>query len=215
MFAQDTWTRKRLTLNYGGRFDHFNAEVPAQSSPAGPWIAARDFAAIQERAELERLVGATGRRLRSVRERQDRAEGERRQLRGVAGRRFRGDLQRDDLRDADRAPGSTPTATAPSSTPPATSSSTRSWAEHPTSVRSPPPGPEHRAGYNWEYSALSAARTGAARRRHRGLLSPRLLQPAGHRQPEHQHRATGTRSASSRPPTPGCPRPGNLSTDSA
>ncbi len=47
MFAQDTWTRKRLTLNYGGRYDHFNAEVPAQSSPAGPWIAARDFAAIK------------------------------------------------------------------------------------------------------------------------------------------------------------------------
>jgi hypothetical protein len=47
LFAQDTWTMRRLTLNFGGRFDHFNAEVPAQSSPAGTWIVARDFAAIK------------------------------------------------------------------------------------------------------------------------------------------------------------------------
>jgi hypothetical protein len=47
-FVQDTWTRNRLTLNLGARFDHFNAEVPALSSPAGPWIAARDFPAIKD-----------------------------------------------------------------------------------------------------------------------------------------------------------------------
>jgi hypothetical protein len=46
-YIQDTWTIDRLTLNIGGRFDHFNAEVPAQSAPAGTWIAARDFAAIE------------------------------------------------------------------------------------------------------------------------------------------------------------------------
>ena len=45
-FVQDTWTMNKLTLNLGGRFDHFNAEVPAQSSPAGNWIQARNFAAI-------------------------------------------------------------------------------------------------------------------------------------------------------------------------
>jgi hypothetical protein len=45
-YAQDTWTMRRLTLNYGGRFDHFNAEVPAESAPASTWIAARDFARI-------------------------------------------------------------------------------------------------------------------------------------------------------------------------
>src|SRR4029077_30370 len=28
LFAQDAWTMKRLTLNYGGRFEHFNASVP-------------------------------------------------------------------------------------------------------------------------------------------------------------------------------------------
>ncbi|MEO8677838.1 MAG: TonB-dependent receptor [Vicinamibacterales bacterium] len=46
-YLQDTWTMNRLTLNLGGRFDHFNAQVPAQSSPAGPWIQARTFAAIE------------------------------------------------------------------------------------------------------------------------------------------------------------------------
>jgi hypothetical protein len=46
-YAQDTWTVRRLTLNVGARYDHFNAEVPAQSAPAGIWIAARDFAAIE------------------------------------------------------------------------------------------------------------------------------------------------------------------------
>ena len=46
-YVQDTWTMNRLTLNLGARYDHFNAEVPAQAAPAGPWIQARDFAAIE------------------------------------------------------------------------------------------------------------------------------------------------------------------------
>lgn len=45
-FAQDSWTINRLTVNLGARFDKFNAEVPAQSSAAAPWIGARNFAAI-------------------------------------------------------------------------------------------------------------------------------------------------------------------------
>ncbi len=47
VFVQDTWTMSRLTLNLGGRYDYFNAEIPAQSSAAGPWIQARDFPAIE------------------------------------------------------------------------------------------------------------------------------------------------------------------------
>ena len=42
-FAQDAWTMKRLTLNYGARFEHFNASIPAESSAASTWIAARTF----------------------------------------------------------------------------------------------------------------------------------------------------------------------------
>ena len=45
-FAQDTWTMNKLTLNLGARYDLFNAEVPAESAPAGNWIQARNFAAI-------------------------------------------------------------------------------------------------------------------------------------------------------------------------
>ena len=47
-YAQDTWTMKRLTLNYGVRFEHFNASVPAESSAASTWISARNFPAIPD-----------------------------------------------------------------------------------------------------------------------------------------------------------------------
>lgn len=47
-FIQDTWTIDKLTLNLGGRFDHFNAMVPAQSAPASTWIQARNFAEIKD-----------------------------------------------------------------------------------------------------------------------------------------------------------------------
>ena len=87
-YAQDTWTMKRLTLNYGARFEHFNASVPAESSPASTWIGARNFPAIPERAELERLGGPLRGRVRPVRQRQDRDQGERRQVRRRAGGRL-------------------------------------------------------------------------------------------------------------------------------
>ena len=38
---------KRLTLNYGARYEHFNASIPAESSPASTWIAARNFPEIK------------------------------------------------------------------------------------------------------------------------------------------------------------------------
>jgi hypothetical protein len=47
VYGQDAWTIKRFTFNYGARFDHFNAEVPAESAPASTFIAARDFPAIK------------------------------------------------------------------------------------------------------------------------------------------------------------------------
>ena len=34
VFAQDSWTIKRLTLNYGVRHDHLHASVAAQHLPA-------------------------------------------------------------------------------------------------------------------------------------------------------------------------------------
>ncbi len=47
-FVQDTWTIDKLTLNLGGRYDKFNASVPAQSAPASTWIQARSFAEIKD-----------------------------------------------------------------------------------------------------------------------------------------------------------------------
>jgi hypothetical protein len=48
-YVQDTWTLKRLTLNYGARFDHFNSEVPRHYSDPVAWVPfVRDFAAITD-----------------------------------------------------------------------------------------------------------------------------------------------------------------------
>ena len=38
IYAQDQWTTRRLTLNLGVRFDHFNAFVPEQVRPGGNFV---------------------------------------------------------------------------------------------------------------------------------------------------------------------------------
>ena len=45
-FAQDQWALKRLSLNYGLRFDYLNGYVPAQQMPATRFVPARDFAPV-------------------------------------------------------------------------------------------------------------------------------------------------------------------------
>jgi Carboxypeptidase regulatory-like domain len=42
-FAQDRWLIGRATINYGVRLDGLQAFLPAQSSPAGTFVAARSF----------------------------------------------------------------------------------------------------------------------------------------------------------------------------
>ena len=46
VFAQDTWTTRRLTLNPGLRYDYFNSSIRAQIAPAGRFVPARSFAGI-------------------------------------------------------------------------------------------------------------------------------------------------------------------------
>lgn len=46
VFVQDTWTMKRLSLSPGLRYDHFNSSIPEQDLPAGRFVPARHFAAI-------------------------------------------------------------------------------------------------------------------------------------------------------------------------
>jgi hypothetical protein len=48
IFVQDTWTTKRLSLSPGFRWDHFNSSIPAQDAPAGRFVAARHFDAIND-----------------------------------------------------------------------------------------------------------------------------------------------------------------------
>jgi hypothetical protein len=47
-YAQDQWTVKRLTLNYGARLDMLKADDDPQSLVAGPFTPARSFAAVNE-----------------------------------------------------------------------------------------------------------------------------------------------------------------------
>ncbi len=43
IFAQDSWTRRRLTLNAGVRFELFKAEIEAQGQPAGRFATLREI----------------------------------------------------------------------------------------------------------------------------------------------------------------------------
>jgi hypothetical protein len=47
IFAQDSWTLKRLTVNAGLRWEALNAQVLAGDSPAGRFVPARHFDAIE------------------------------------------------------------------------------------------------------------------------------------------------------------------------
>lgn len=48
IFLQDSWTIKRLTLNPGIRFEILQGSVPAQQEPAGRFVPARQFDAIED-----------------------------------------------------------------------------------------------------------------------------------------------------------------------
>ena len=209
MFVQDTWTRKRLTLNYGARYDHFNAEVPAESSPAGTWIAARNFPAIKDVPNWDdwsvRLAAAydlfgTGKTAVKVNAGKYVAS----QAAGYAAN-FNGMTYSTQTARVERCRP----ATAPSSTPTGNIQfnevlgGTSNFGQ--ITGR---PDPNLERGYNWEYSAsvqheLAAARVGDGR-----LLPPAVLQPADHRQPECGRQRVESVHASRRRPTQGCPTSG-------
>jgi hypothetical protein len=47
LYAQDQWTMRRLTMNYGVRLDFLNARVDAQDIAAGPFTPAHHFDAVE------------------------------------------------------------------------------------------------------------------------------------------------------------------------
>jgi hypothetical protein len=46
VFGQDSWTVKRLTLNYGARWEYFASGIPKETSGAGRFTPAKDFGPI-------------------------------------------------------------------------------------------------------------------------------------------------------------------------
>src|SRR5437667_12557012 len=43
IYGQDAWTLKRLTVNFGARWEYSKSEVSASSSPAGRFVPTRNF----------------------------------------------------------------------------------------------------------------------------------------------------------------------------
>jgi hypothetical protein len=76
LYAQDQWTIRRLTMNYGVRLDFLNAQVDAQDIHTRASLRCD-----QERAQLEGCRSARRHLLRPLRQRQDRAQSQRRPIR--------------------------------------------------------------------------------------------------------------------------------------
>ena len=196
IYAQDAWTMKRLTLNYGGRFDHFNSSVPAHTSPPTIWLPfVRDFAAIENVPNWNdwaiRLAGSYD-------------------LFGTGKTALKGNISKYMASEAaslrrDVQPDG-PVAT-----------ETRRWtdldsnrtiydangniqynevaagsANFGQAGAAPTPDPGLKRGYNWEYLGVGAARADAEGVDYRRLLLPKIRQPAHQRQPQPEPTRIGT-----------------------
>ena len=60
LFAEDQWTLDRLTVNLGLRYDGLRGSVPAQELPAGPFVPARSFEAIEDTPDFHDLNPRVG-----------------------------------------------------------------------------------------------------------------------------------------------------------
>ncbi|MGE3179423.1 MAG: carboxypeptidase regulatory-like domain-containing protein [Vicinamibacterales bacterium] len=60
VFAQDQWSMRRMTLNYGLRLDYFNSYVPPQNVPASAFVAERNFAPVSRVPEWTDLNPRVG-----------------------------------------------------------------------------------------------------------------------------------------------------------
>src|SRR5262249_35095968 len=55
VYGQDQWTIRKLTLNLGLRYAVYDAFVPAQRLPAGPFEPARDFPSVKHSPQWKNL----------------------------------------------------------------------------------------------------------------------------------------------------------------
>jgi hypothetical protein len=60
VYAQDQWTTGKLTLNLGLRYTVYDAFIPAQHLPAGPFEPARDFPAVEHSPRWQNLSPRLG-----------------------------------------------------------------------------------------------------------------------------------------------------------
>lgn len=56
LFAQDSWTYRRLTVTGGLRYEYFDAMIPEQFSPAGRFVGERRFEAIEHLPQFSDVV---------------------------------------------------------------------------------------------------------------------------------------------------------------
>jgi hypothetical protein len=60
VFAEDQWTRDRLTLSLGLRYDGLRGSVPAQHLPAGPFVPERNFEAVENTPDFNDINPRVG-----------------------------------------------------------------------------------------------------------------------------------------------------------
>ena len=126
IYVQDSWTRGRLTLNPGLRYDYIKDSIADQIAAASRFLPERRFTQADYRAPgVQRRLAAVRSGLRSVRERQDGGEGQRRPLHAVVRLESGGFLQSDG-RPA-RTPGPGPIGTATTSRRRASWDHCRTW----------------------------------------------------------------------------------------
>jgi hypothetical protein len=60
VYVQDTWTRQRLTLSGGVRWDHFNSYLPGETAPAGRFVPERSFPEVKDLPNWNNVVPRVG-----------------------------------------------------------------------------------------------------------------------------------------------------------
>ena len=210
VYAQDTWTIKRLTVNAGLRWDYLNNKVDAQDAPGGTWIGPRHFDELSDVPNYKDISPRARRRLRPVRQRQDRAQGDAQPLRAdvhgghrapaqppqhVGQHRHRGPGRR--TRNHDGIPQVSELGPL----------SNTSFGQVNIATRYDPEtitGFDHRRN-NWEVSTTITPRADAARLGRAVVFPPRAGALHDHRQSRRRAVGLQFRTASRRRPIPACP----------